>query len=145
MVSGPLSQWISSIVVELLSRIGYPISGTGFKLSISHYEIFVADAWSGLASMLSLSALGMLIIYIRGRKSLLHNAIMLASILPIAFAANVVRVIVLMLIVYHFGDEAADGFLHGAADIVLMLIALLLFFVLDSLLEPPPIPANASS
>lgn len=94
----------------------------------------VADSCSGLHSMYSLSALGTLFMYIMARKSLLHNAIMLASIPPIAFAANIVRVIVLVLITYHFGAAAGEGFLHGAAGIVLMLVALLLLFALDALL-----------
>jgi exosortase B len=151
-VTGPLKQWISAIVVELLYRVGYPISRTGVIILIGQYQMLVADACSGLHSMYSLSALGTLFMYIMGRKSLLHNAIMLASILPIAFAANVVRVIVLVLITYHFGDAAGQGFLHGAAGIVLMLVALLLFFALDSLLErllpprrPPASAAPASA
>jgi exosortase B len=152
-VTGPLKQWISVIVVELLYRVGYPISRTGVIISIGQYQMLVADACSGLHSMYSLSALGTLFMYIMGRKSLLHNAIMLASILPIAFAANIVRVIVLVLITYHFGDAAGQGFLHGAAGIVLMLVALLLFFALDSLLErilrprdpPPPSSENDGS
>ena len=86
--------------------------------------MLVADACSGLHSMYSLSALGTLFMYIMARRSRLHNAIMLASILPIAFVANIVRVIVLVLITYHFGDEAGQGFLHGAAGMVLMLVAL---------------------
>jgi len=152
-VSGPLKQSISAIVVELLSQVGYPVSVSGVILSIGQYQMLVADASSGLHSMLSLSALGMLIICIRARKSLLHNAIMLASILPIAFAANVVRLTVLVLITYYFGDEAGQGFLHGTAGFVLILVALVLFFALDWLLErllrprgpPPPMLANASS
>ena len=39
-----------------------------------------------------------------------------------------------MLITYHFGDEAGQGFLHGAAGMVLMLAALVFFFVLDAAL-----------
>jgi exosortase B len=147
-VTGPLKQWISAIVVELLYRVGYPISRDGVIIYIGPYQLLVADACSGLHSMYSLSALGTLFMYIMGRKGLLHNAIMLASILPIAFVANVVRVIVLVLVTYHFGDEAGQGFLHGTAGIVLMLVALLLFFALDSLLErllrprSPPPPAQ---
>jgi exosortase B len=144
-VTGPLKQWISIIVVELLYRVGYPIANTGVIITIGQYQMLVADACSGLHSMYSLSALGTLFMYIMGRKGLLHNAIMLASILPIAFVANIVRVIILVLITYHFGDEAGQGFLHGTAGIVLMLVALLLFFALDALLErvlrprtPPP-------
>ena len=77
---------------------------------------------------------GTLFMYIMARRSKLHNAIMLASILPIAFAANIIRVVVLVLITYHFGDAAGQGFLHGAAGIVLMLVALACLFALDALL-----------
>ena len=84
--------------------------------------LLVADACSGLHSMFSLTALGTLFMYITARKSRLHNALMLASILPIAFVANVIRVIILVLVTYHFGDEAGQGFLHGAAGMVLMLV-----------------------
>ena len=133
-LTGPLKQWISAIVVELLYRLGYPISRTGVILTIGQYQMLVADACSGLHSMFSLAALGTLFMHVMGRRSTLHNILMLASILPIAFAANIVRVTALVLITYHFGDEAGQGFLHGAAGIVLMLVALACFFGLDALL-----------
>jgi len=133
-ITGPLKQWISAIVVELLYDVGYPISRTGVMITIGQYQMLVADACSGLHSMYSLTALGTLFMYIMARASRLHNALMLASILPIAFVANIVRVIVLVLITYHFGDEAGQGFLHGAAGMVLMLVALAGFFALDALL-----------
>ena len=133
-ITGPLKQWISTIVVELLYRLGYPIANTGVMITVGKYDLLVADACSGLHSMYSLSALGTLFMYVMGRTRLLHNAIMLASILPMAFLANIVRVIVLVLINYHLGNEAAQGFLHGFAGMVLMLVALAGFFALDSLL-----------
>jgi len=134
-VTGPLKNWISAIVVEILYRVGYPISRSGVVLTIGQYQMLVADACSGLHSMYSLSALGTLFMYIMARTSRLHNAIMVASILPIAFVANIVRVMILVLITYHFGDEAGQGFLHGTAGMVLMLVALACFFALDALLE----------
>ena len=148
-VTGPLKQWISVIVVEVLYDVGYPISRNGVVLTIGQYQMLVADACSGLHSMYSLSALGTLFMYIMPRRSPLHTAIMIASILPIAFVANIVRVIALVLITYHFGDEAGQGFLHGAAGIVLMLVALLCFFSLDTLLtrliaDRPVAPSGAA-
>jgi len=133
-VTGPLKNWISAIVVEILYRVGYPISRNGVVLTIGQYQMLVADACSGLHSMYSLSALGTLFMYIMGRTSRLHNAIMVASILPIAFTANIVRVMILVLITYHLGDEAGQGFLHGTAGMVLMLVALVCFFALDAVL-----------
>ena len=136
-ITGPLKQWVSVIVESLLYSVGYPIARTGVTMTIGQYQLLVADACSGLNSMFSLSALGTLFMYIMARKSKLHNAVMLASILPIAFAANIVRVIILVLITYHLGDEAGQGFLHGAAGMVLMLAALVCFFALDYLLVMP--------
>jgi multisubunit Na+/H+ antiporter MnhB subunit len=41
---------------------------------------------------------------------------------------------VLVLVTYHLGDEAGQGFLHGFAGIMLFVIGLLFLFVLDWLL-----------
>jgi exosortase B len=133
-LTGPLKQWVSVIAEDLLYAAGYPIARDGVMLTIGQYQLLVADACSGLNSMFSLSALGLLYMYIVARASVLHNAIMLASILPVAFAANIVRVLVLILVTYHLGDEAGQGFLHGASGIVLMIAALLFLFLLDAVL-----------
>lgn len=132
--TGPLKQWISVIAENLLYAAGYPIARSGVVLSIGQYQMLVADACSGLHSMFSLAALGTLFMFLIQRPGWLHNALMAAAILPVAFAANIVRVMILMLVTYHFGDEAGQGFLHGAAGIVLMLTALAAFFGLDALL-----------
>jgi exosortase B len=130
----PLKHGISRIVVDVLHALGYPIGRSGVLITVGPYELLVADACSGLNSMFSLAALGALFIHLNGNSGRAHTALLVASILPIAFAANIVRVISLVLITYHFGDAAGQGFLHGAAGIVLMLVALLAFFGLDALL-----------
>lgn len=141
-LTGPLKQHVSEITEQLLYAAGYPIARNGVMLTIGQYQLLVADACSGLHSMFSLSALGLLFMYLTARTSLLHNAIMLASILPIAFAANTIRVIVLLLITYYFGDEAGQGFLHGAAGIVLLLVALIVLLLLDGVLARAFKPRN---
>lgn len=133
-LTGPLKNWISIIAEYVLHSIGYPIARSGVILTIGQYQLLVADACSGLHSMFSLSALGLLFMYITERKSWLHNGIMLASIIPIAFVANILRVIVLILVTYHLGDEAGQGFLHGGAGMVLLIAALLSLFLLDAIL-----------
>jgi exosortase B len=133
-LTGPLKQWISHIAETILYSAGYPIARQGVVLAIGQYQLLVADACSGLHSMFSLSALGVLFLYISKRTSILHNALMLASILPIAFVANIVRVMVLILVTYHLGDEAGQGFLHGGAGMLLMMIALVTFMLIDAVL-----------
>jgi exosortase B len=132
--TGPLKHWISIIVENILYAAGYPIAHSGVILTIGQYQLLVADACSGLHSMFSLSALGVLFMYLMGRPKWLHNVLMVASILPIAFAANIVRVMVLVLITYHLGDEAGQGFLHGTAGMVLIIAALIFLMTLDWIL-----------
>ena len=132
--TAPLKQYISVIAEHVLYAAGYPIARSGVMLTIGQYQLLVADACSGLHSMFSLSAMGFLYLYLMQHTSVARNAIIMAAILPIAFAANVVRVMVLILVTYHLGDEAGQGFLHGFAGIMLFVIGLLFLFALDAML-----------
>lgn len=85
--------------------------------------------------MFSLSALGLLYLYLMRYRSYLHIGLILLSILPIAFAANIVRVMILVLVTYHMGDEAGQGFIHGFAGMVLFIAALLMLFAFDGVLR----------
>ena len=129
--TGPLKQNISVIAEQVLYAAGYPIARSGVTLTIGQYQLLVADACSGLHSMFSLSAMGLLYLYLMQHTSTARNLIIMATILPIAFVANIVRVMVLVLVTYHMGDEAGQGFLHGFAGIMLFVIGLLFLFVLD--------------
>lgn len=133
-LTGPLKREVSEIAERVLYAAGYPVARTGVTLTVGQYQLLIADACSGLNSMFSLSALGLLYLYIMRHKSWLHNGIMIAAILPIAFAANIIRVLALVLVTYHFGDEAGQGFLHGAAGIFLLLVALTFLLSLDAVL-----------
>lgn len=132
--TGPLKQYISVIAEQVLYAAGYPIARSGVTLTVGPYQLLVADACSGLHSMFSLSAMGLLYLYLMQHTSVARNGIIMAAILPIAFAANIVRVMVLILVTYHLGDEAGQGFLHGFAGIMLFVIGLLFLFALDALL-----------
>lgn len=144
-MTGPLKQQISQLAEDTLYALGYPIARSGVVLTIGPYQLLVADACSGLHSMFSLSAMGLLYLYLLHYPSRLKNALLIASILPIAFFANVVRVIILVLVTYHFGDEAGQGFLHKFAGIILFAAALLMLFGLDGLYDVAfkPRPSSA--
>jgi exosortase/archaeosortase family protein len=82
--------------------------------------------------------------YLMRRPSFVHNAVMFLAIIPIAFMANIVRVIMLVLVTFYQGDEAGQGFLHGAAGIVVLLVALGMFFLLDAVLSRWVTPPGAA-
>jgi len=146
--TGPLKQYISVIAEQVLYAAGYPVARSGVTLTVGQYQLLVADACSGLHSMFSLSAMGLLYLYLMQHSRTARNLIIMAAILPIAFAANIVRVIVLILVTYHLGDEAGQGFLHGFAGIMLFVIGLLFLFALDGVLGfffPDRSPARAQA
>lgn len=134
-LTGPLKQNVSAVAEQLLYGAGYPVARAGVVLNVGQYQLMVADACSGLNSMFSLTAIGLLYLYLMRYKSWLHNGVILASILPIAFCANIVRVVILVLVTYYYGDAAGQGFVHDFAGMLLFIIALLGLFAFDSLLR----------
>ncbi len=134
-MTNPLKRQVSALAENILYALGYPIARSGVVLNIGPYQLMVADACSGLNSMFSLSAVGLLYLYLLHYPSKLKNILLIASILPIAFVANLIRVMTLVLVTYHFGDEAGQGFLHKFAGMVLFAAALILLFIFDAVLD----------
>ncbi|QDQ26669.1 exosortase B [Chitinimonas arctica] len=134
-VTMPMKMAVSYVAEHVLFWIGYPIARTGVILQIGQYMLLVADACAGLQTLFTLEALGLLYLNLVRHDSLLRNVSLAILIVPISFTANVIRVMVLTLITYHFGDEAGQGFLHGFAGMVLFLTALLLIIGIDSMLH----------
>jgi exosortase B len=133
-VTMPLKQAVSFVAENALYWAGYPIGRTGVTLSIGPYQLLVADACSGLNSLFTLEALGMLYMNIMNYQSKARNVLLAIMIVPISFVSNVTRVIILVLITYHLGDEAGQGFAHGFAGLVLFAVALTLTYAFDRLL-----------
>jgi exosortase B len=128
----PLKEKVSALAAELMYAAGYPIAHEGVVLTVGQYQLLVADACAGLNSMFSLSAIGLLYLYLVRRPDWWHNALIVLSLLPIAFVANLVRVIALVLVTYHLGDAAGQGFVHGLSGVVLFAIALASVILLDA-------------
>lgn len=134
-VSQLLKHAVSTVTADLLYAAGYPISRSGVILQIAQYQLLVADACSGMRTLFMLEALGILYMNLVRYDSWFRNIMLAILIVPISFTANVIRVIVLSLITYYFGDAAGQGFLHGFAGMVLFIAALLLMLAVDRLLR----------
>lgn len=133
-VTAPLKSAVSAVASNLLYDLGYPVGRTGVIMTVGPYQLLVADACAGLNSMFTLEALGLLYMHLLNYTSLARNVALAVLLVPIAFAANIVRVMILVLVTYHLGDAAGQGFVHGFAGLVLFLVALGLMLVADQLL-----------
>lgn len=130
-----LREAISAAATGTLSALNYPISREGVAISIAQYQLLVEDACSGINSIVGLTAISLFYIYILHRASWKHAALLIALILPIAVLANFIRVIVLILLTYYFGDAVGQGFAHNLAGIVLFAFALALMAGADLLIR----------
>jgi exosortase B len=134
-VTMPMKMAVSWATEHVLFAFGYPISRSGVILQIGQYQLLVADACAGLQTLLTLEALGLFYLNLMRHPSAFRNIGLALFIIPISFSANVIRVVVLTLITYYFGDAAGQGFLHGFAGMVLFVTALTLILSIDSALQ----------
>ena len=135
-VTAPLKALVSAAATAPLQAAGLPIVREGVTIALPKYELLVEDACSGMNSLIGLTAISLLYIYLMRGSCLRYSALLTAFVLPIALATNIARVMILILITHWLGDRAAQGFLHYSAGFVLFGVALLMVFVLDTLLWP---------
>ena len=135
-VTVPMKMWLSIAAIRFLDLFGYPIGGEGVRIFIGQYELLVAAACAGINSIISLSSISLFYIYVRHQAEWKYAALLVLFIIPIALLANFVRVLILILLTYHAGEAAAQGFLHNFAGIVMFAVAIAAVFALDSVLKP---------
>lgn len=132
-ITQPLKIAISQSAVSLLHALGYPIASSGVTIQIANYELLVAAACAGLNSIITLSAICLFYVYLRHRSDLPSFLVVGLLILPVAIFSNFIRVLLLILITYHMGEAAAQGFLHDFSGLTVFLVALLSIIGVDSL------------
>jgi len=131
-VTAPLKILVSRIVAEGLYAAGLPVAHAGAVISAGPYQLLVAAACSGLNSLVALTAVGAVYLYAVKHGDWRINAVVIASLIPIAILANIFRVAALTLITLFFGYEAGQGFMHDGAGLMMFAAALTLTFIVDS-------------
>jgi len=135
-VTQPIKIAISSWAVSVLHALGYPIASSGVTIQIGQYQLLVAAACAGLNSIVTLTALCLFYVYLRHRSNAIAFVVISLAAIPVAIVSNFVRVLVLVLVTYHLGDAAAQGFVHDFAGLLMFAIALLTIFGVDKLAAP---------
>ncbi len=134
-VTAPLKEFVSYAATGFLSWLDYPILRQGVTLFVGPYQLLVEDACSGLRSLSSLVVVTLLYIYIKNKPSWRYALFIAALVIPVAVLTNVLRIVILVLITYHLGDEAAQSFLHVSTGMVMFVVALLCIFAIDWVVE----------
>ena len=129
----PLQIFASRVAENILGVIGIPVLRDGNVLELASQKLSVAEACSGIRSLLSLSFLSLIYAYFFDRKVWMRWAL-LATTIPIAIAANATRVSVTGIL-SEVRADLAQGFFHMLEGWVLFLIALALLLLAHKLIN----------
>ena len=141
-ITQPMKMAVSYGTAHILYWLGYPVARNGVELMVGQYQLLVADACSGLNSLFTLEALGLLYMNVTRHESPVRNALLATLIIPISMSSNIVRVVILALVTYYYGEAAGQGFVHGFSGMVLFMTALLIILSVDHLLRLGVATAN---
>ena len=134
-VTAPLKLLVSSLSAAVVTPMGIPLVQQGVTMTVGPYELLVEDACSGMNSLVGLVAITLFYIYLLRDAGWRYSAFLVALIIPVAVAANVIRIVTLILLTYFFGDAVGQGFLHVTAGLFLFMVSLVLMFAIDSVVS----------
>ncbi len=110
-IAFPLQLFAAQVAEEALFLLEIPVRRMGNVMHLPHHQLEVAEACSGLRSLLALVTTGVVFAYFFGRNHLQRILIVLFSI-PIAILVNSARVTATGILAHTYGLEAATGFFH---------------------------------
>ena len=122
--------WLGNLLGADVARSGDMLRPAGSKDGL-----FVADACSGLRSLLSMAMLAYCLAFFTGPGSWWRRAVLLAAAAPVAVVANVVRIAVLCLFARWFGVPFAEGTGHTMANLAEWVADLVVLLGLDAMLR----------
>ncbi len=110
-IAFPLQLSASRFAAEVLSLWGIPVLREGNVIMLAHTTLEVAEACSGIRSLMSLVTLGILLGYFTESRSWVRWVLGLVTI-PTAILANGLRVAGTGILAHYWGAEVAEGFFH---------------------------------
>ena len=129
-IAFPLQLLASRVGEVVLETAGVPVLREGNIIRLAHTTLEVAEACSGIRSLVSLLTMGIVYGYLIDPRGGIRTLIALSTI-PVAVLTNGARVAGTGLAAHYYGAGAADGFFHtfsgwlifGTAFLALLVVA----------------------
>ena len=133
-ITFPLQLFASRLSSMVLPMLGVPVLQDGNVIQLPTMQLEVAEACSGIRSLLSLFTLAVIYGYLL-EKSPRKRVILALSSIPIAVAANVARIVGTGLCVQYWNPDKAVGFFHEFSGWLMFLVSLTLLYAVHQLLQ----------
>jgi exosortase len=128
-VTFPLQLLASRMASIALSWMGVPVLREGNVIVLAAMRLEVAEACSGIRSLMSLTTLSIIYAYLLERRLWVRVVLAVASI-PIAVAANSVRIVGTGLLVQYWDPDKAEGYFHASWGLIVFVISLVMLYLL---------------
>jgi len=127
-VAFPLQLVAAKAAVDGLHVLNIPALVEGNIIHLANAQLFVAEACSGLRSLMALLTLGVVFAKFF-REDNFERFILVASTIPIAILVNALRVGLTGILTHRFGEDAATGFIHEFQGLITFSVAFLLLLL----------------
>ena len=134
LVGFPLQLWASGMTATILRTIGMEVTRSGVNLSVPGFEFQVAEACSGMSSLVALVGVTAVFAYMT-RLHAWQKWFLFFLATPIALAANILRITTIALVGYKWGSDAATGMYHNWSSPILFFAAIVILFFINWGLE----------
>jgi len=119
---------MASLSTGILHTFGYEIHAEGALIHLPEATFLIAEPSSGIQSLIALLTLMIPVVYFTNTSSC-KKVYLYLLISPIAMLSNLLRIITVLLVGYHYGETVADQFWHDKGNIVFFGVALTLLFL----------------
>ena len=133
-ITFPMQTLATKITVVILNTLGMNAIRQGNIIHITGHTLEVAEACSGIRSLISLLALGAIYAYTT-QKRFTAQLILFLSTIPIAVIANVFRVLVTSVMVAAVTEQVTEEPLHSIMGMLVFVFAFISLFILGFILR----------
>ena len=126
-VTFPLQLLASKLATDLLELVGVPVLRQGNVIYLAAIPLDVAEACSGIRSLLTLVTLAIIYGYLMETRMWVRVVLALSAV-PIAVAANSFRIFGTGLLVQYWDPDKAQGFFHTFSGWLIYVVALFMLF-----------------
>lgn len=133
-ITFPLQILASKVAAAVLPLAGVPVLREGNVINLPTMPLEVAEACSGIRSLLSLATLAIIYGYLMETRNSVRVVLTLASV-PIAVAANSSRIVGTGLLVQYWDPSKAEGFFHAFSGWLIFVISLVMLFLLHQVIR----------
>ena len=133
-ITFPLQLLASKVASTTLPWMGVPVLREGNVIILPAMALEVAEACSGIRSLMSLATLAVIYGYLMERKVAVRVVLALASI-PIAVAANSFRIVGTGLLVQYWDPRKAEGFFHEFSGWLIFVVSLVMLYLVHHIVR----------